>query len=146
MGSALGNYIHLRYENYERYGTSRGGKKRSTLIQVYNMQCKQNQQRINSLKDISPTTLKALERRARYNLKANKNQSQVSTAQAKSTQIASEIILSELSKKIGSTVKISGGGSLPSDANLRQAQKVYKNLLNILPIHACVLILKILPF
>lgn len=55
MTSALGNYIHRSVENYIQYGT--GKETRQPLITSYNAQKKQNNKRINALKNTKNDTL-----------------------------------------------------------------------------------------
>lgn len=61
--SALGEYIHLKKENYEKYGTARKGEKPQFLVDSYNAQRAKNDQLIKSIKDISPKTIEELKKR-----------------------------------------------------------------------------------
>ena len=95
--SALGEYIHLHYKNYQKYGVARTGE--SPKIANYSLNV--IQQRINNVEDISQETIKELQRRLKLNSQSNLEKEK--TQQAKiQQQLINEIysLLYERSRTI----------------------------------------------
>lgn len=60
--SALGDYIHLRTENYLKYGTAKKGEQEQPMIDSYNAQKQRNQELLNQIQEPSQSTLAELKR------------------------------------------------------------------------------------
>lgn len=89
--SALGDYIHLKTENYITYGVShRGAERKDFLAESYQKQKQKNLQQINSLPNVKQSVLTELSNRVQKNFPEGKDK-----AQEKLKQIISEKKLSE---------------------------------------------------
>lgn len=81
---AIGNYIHLKAENYLVYGVAQNQKsiRRPSKIEVYRAQHTKNLAQINSLADINPSTLEELKQRIKNNSEKGKEKAELSVKHA----------------------------------------------------------------
>ena len=59
--SAIGDYIHLRQENYVKYGTAMKGQEPQLIAKSYDAQIKRNRERIEQIRDVPRHVLNELE-------------------------------------------------------------------------------------
>ena len=106
--SALGDYIHLKVDNYNKYGVmKKGGQKaKLTLEQVYKAQKAINQNRINSLPDVNQSILNTLNERISKNFPEGKDKGRESLDKALAENKLSERIKNFLLTEInGNLIK-----------------------------------------
>lgn len=59
--SAIGDYIHLRQENYVKYGTAMRGQEPQLIAKSYDAQIKRNRERIEQIREVPRHVLNELE-------------------------------------------------------------------------------------
>jgi hypothetical protein len=131
--SAIGNYIHLNFKNYQQYGTAQYGESPQYFINSYNAQKAKNQQQIQVLKnrDISQATLEELKRRVAN--ESNQNEArQLAQLQLNYSQAENDFstntkakILSEVGKNIGKVTYLTNKNII-SDNSLVKIEEAIK--------------------